>query len=132
MTNTKFISINYDKYTYKIDINSVKQSNVLRQNKDYKPVTVKSGSNNAVIFVVKYLNYYSNHTEINPPEHPLSDNTNLHDLFEREAHIFGDLLDIDIQMQYLKDILSVAEELGVESLVQKISAILCFFMMKLS
>lgn len=132
--NPKSISIYYDKYTYIIDINAIKQSSVLLHfdNKKDKPIIVKSGSNDAVIFVVKYLNYYANHTEIKPPDYPLADNTNLHELFEHEEHIFGNLLDIDTQLQSLQNILYVAEELDIDSLIKKISAILCFFMMKLT
>lgn len=131
--NQKSIPIHYDKYTYIIDINAVNQSSILKNNeKIYNPITIKSGSNDAVIFVVKYLNYYAKHVEIKPPDYPLADNTNLHELFEHEEHIFGNLLDIDTQLHHLQDILTVAEELGVDSLIKKISAILCFFMMKLT
>jgi len=126
-TNTKSITINYDKYTYDIDIRAVYQSYVL---KNIDSITIKSGSNDAVIFVVKYLNYYANNVEVRPPDYPLADNTNLHELFEHEEHIFGNLLDIDTQLQTLCNILNVAEELNIDSLIKKISAILCFFMMK--
>jgi len=126
--NPKSITINYDKYAYNIDIKAINQSSVLKSIDT--SITIKSGSNDAVIFIVKYLNYYANHVEIRPPDYPLSDNTNLHELFEHEEHIFGNLLDIDTQLQTLRDILNVAEELDIDSLIKKLSAILCFFMMK--
>lgn len=128
----KSLALSYGKYIYNIDINAITQSRVLLQHNKNKSIIVKSGSNDAVIFVVKYLNYYANHVEIKPPEYPLADNTNLHELFEGELHIFGILLDIDAKMQDLKNILNVAEELEIDSLIKKISAIICFFMMKLA
>lgn len=130
MTNKKLksIQVNYDKYTYDVDINAINQSSILNNVK--KDIIIKSGSNDAVIFVVKYLNYYANHVEVRPPDYPLPENTNLHELFEHEEHIFGDLLDIDTKLHLLRDILMVADELNIDSLIKKISAILCYFMMK--
>jgi bifunctional N-acetylglucosamine-1-phosphate-uridyltransferase/glucosamine-1-phosphate-acetyltransferase GlmU-like protein len=124
----KSIQIQYNKYTYDVDINAINQSSVLKNIN--KSITIKSGSNDAVIFVVKYLNYYANHVLIRPPDYPLAENTNLHELFEHEEHIFGNLLDIDTKLHLLRDILMVADELNIDSLIKKISAILCFFMMK--
>jgi hypothetical protein len=127
----KSISIYYENYTYTIDANACYQSSILRKNINIdKPITITTGSNDAVIFVVKYLNYYANHMEVRPPDYPLADNTNLHELFEDEEHIFGNLLDIDTSLQSIKDILNVAEALNIDSLIKKLSAILCFFMIK--
>lgn len=102
---------------------------------DANNITVKSGTEDALIFVVKYINYYNDKDEVPPPEHPLLDNIELKDIFELESHIFGDLLEVPISEKnkmFIKELLQIAAELNIISLLKKLSAILAYNMLNQS
>jgi hypothetical protein len=53
------------------------------------------------------------------------------DIFETETHIFGDLLNlvlIDKNIPLLKNIINICEELQIDILLIKLSAIACYYM----
>lgn len=88
-------------------------------------IIVKSGSEDAMIFVVDYLNIYDNRPMIAPPEYPLLD-MGINDIFEEEQHIFKDFFESPLppsKKVFLSNVLNISEELCVGTLVGKIAAI---------
>lgn len=93
-------------------------------------INVKSGNETALNFIVKYLKYYENSKEIPAPEHPLSTDLSLKDIFEYEENIFGELLNTDDKINksiFVKNLINQAEELQLEILHDKLSAIMWFY-----
>lgn len=98
--------------------------------------TVRSGNEDAMIFIVKYLNYYKDIEEIPAPEFPLPENISLLEIFEDESHIFDDLLifdktnpDCNKKQDFIQNLLQIAEELQIDILFDKLSAILCYYIL---
>ena len=100
-------------------------------------VNVKSGTEDALIFVIKYINTYSEKFEIPAPDFPLTEDSPLTEIFEYETHIFGDLLNISdkqnlqTKLNFITEIVNIAEELGLEILFNKVSAIVCVYIQEL-
>ena len=126
--------------SYLVDVGCIKKSVVLfnhfnnaDQKIQSKPFVINNGDDNALIFIVKYLNFYKDIDEIPPPEHPLL-NIPLNELFDIEQHIFGDLLiisNIDKKINIIKNLVEISEELQLEILLDKLAAISCFYMQSL-
>lgn len=120
---------------YKVSIKALGKSTVLDlyytecDNVNTKPHVVNYGTEDALIFVVKYLNYYNETEEILAPEQPLLDMT-IKDIFELEEHIFGSLLalDTDIKRTSVGSLLAVADGLHVTALTNKLAAIVAYNM----
>lgn len=91
---------------------------------------IQSGSVEALVFVIKYLNCYDTDDEISAPEYPLIENIELKDLFELEEHIFSDILHLDNKI-LMGDLLCIAQELQATILIQKLSAIIAYNMQML-
>jgi len=126
--------------TYKVDSKSLRISGKLlyiyNNNSSNVPlkVIVETGDDEALIFVVKYLNKYKDKDEIAAPEHPLLENVNLDELFEYENDTFGQFLQLDnIEKNIIpiKNVIRIAEELQIKTLVDKLSAILCYYLQSL-
>lgn len=112
---------------YKVNNNAIKLSLMFNLN---KTITLDNVSNDAVIFIVKYLNFYSVNEELPPPEHPLLDDISLIDIFELESHIFGDILfttNIKKNISFINDIVKIATILKMEFLSLKLAAIMCYY-----
>jgi hypothetical protein len=119
MVTTSIVHISNPTAIYKVYLNTDK-------------IVVESGTEDALVFVVKYINYYNTEDEIPPPEHPLLDNIELKDLFELEAHIFGDLLEVPItekNKMFIKALMQIAIELNIKTLLKKLAAILAYNML---
>lgn len=125
--------------SYIVDVKALDKSIILTNiYNNYKNDTnltsktyINSGDNESLVFVVKYLNFYKDKDEVPPPEHPIPDNMTLIDIFETEVHIFGDLLNlvlIDKNIPLLKNIINICEELQINVLLMKLSAIACYYM----
>ena len=126
--------------TYKVDSKSLRISGKLlyiyNNNSSNIPlkVVVETGDDEALIFVVKYLNKYKDKDEIAAPEHPLLENVNLDELFEYENDTFGQFLQLDNiekNITPIKNVIRIAEELQIKTLVDKLSAILCYYLQSL-
>ena len=135
-----------DNTEYTVDISALNKSkklynvfNVL-QNDEARNLgyIVCTGDNKALSFIVDYLNFYklentyeSSIDEIPPPEIPLPENTNLIDIFEFEI-VFDCLIKDDITFSEKKDfinnIINIAEELEMDILIDKLSAIVSYYM----
>lgn len=109
---------------YKVRTNTI--SKVLAVT-EHKNIIINSGTEDALVFIVKYLNYYETDEEIQPPEHPLMENIELKDMFELEEHIFQDLLDIK-HIVFLGQLIKIAEELDMPLLLKKLAAIIAYNM----
>lgn len=120
---------------YKISSKSVNKSNILNDAfLDNSKICIKSGSEDALVFIIKYINYYETDDEIMPPDCPLAENLNLKDIFELEDHIFGDLLyliDTKKKKMFIKDMAEISQELNLDNLLKKIAAILAYNMQNL-
>lgn len=104
---------------YKVNIYAEKKSNILSKN---KLNIIKSGDTSALIFVIKYLNFYESEVEMCAPEFPLIENIDLKDLFEQETFIFEELL-ISDNKEMLYNVVKIADELNMEILLKKLAAI---------
>jgi hypothetical protein len=100
-------------------------------------IKIESGDNKALIFVVKYINFYSQTIEIPSPEHPLMENVNIADIFELEINIFEEFIHItdpdvfDEKSKIINEIMDIAEELEMEILSDKMAAITSYYMINL-
>jgi hypothetical protein len=115
--------ISNSKNFYKVGVNSANKTNLKLKETN----VIQSGSEEALIFIVKYLNCYENDNEISPPEQPLIENIELKDLFEFEEHIFENLMDF-AKIHLLSNIIKIAEELNMKMLLQKLAAIIAYNM----
>jgi len=88
---------------------------------------IQSGTSEALVFIIKYLNCYDTDDEISAPEYPLLENIELKDLFELEQHIFADTLHLQ-NITFVGDLLAIAQELQARVLVQKLAAITAYNM----
>lgn len=93
-----------------------------------------NGDERSMIIIIKYLNFYKDSDEANPPEHPLLENISINELFEFEGYIFNELLnellvdDEDTQVDKINKLYSIADELQLEIFKKKIAAITCYLM----
>ena len=91
---------------------------------------VRSGNEPSLDFIIKYLNYYDEIDEAPVPEQPLPKDLPLKDIFEYEEHIFGTLLtldDLENKGIFIKNIMEICIELKLETLLSKVSAIMCYY-----
>lgn len=139
MTHLKLTHISNQDNTYKVNINSIMYSTVLKNivisNDCNNKHCVNFGSEEALIFIVKYLNYYDNDVEeISPPDYPLNDGMKLKDIFELEEHIFNDLIyeiNTNEKKLFLNHLIKIAEELKINNLIKKLAAILAYNMLNM-
>jgi hypothetical protein len=130
---------------YMVDFNSIYISQTLYQihnnsiqryfSKD-SALTIYRGSVDALEFIVEYLDFYKevpdqvvDIKEIPAPEIPLPENVNLVELFEYEP-VFSKLThgDFPQNKKFINDIINIAEELKMPILIDKISAIIAYYM----
>lgn len=108
---------------YKLTLNAFNKVNKFKEE-----AVLEVGSEDAMVFVVNYLNYYADIEEIPAPEHPLSDDIKI--LFDLEQHIFGSLLNKDNiveKIAFVNDIANIAEYLEMKILMKKCCAILAYY-----
>lgn len=140
-TNIIFLKHTSGNKMYMVDKSAICKSKVLHtmytkicEENQHKFIhTINSGTEDALIFVVKYLNFYKDKSEIPSPEHPLPENISLIDLFEYEQNIFGDLLNdisdkLETNMSFVSELIKISHELQLDLLLNKLSAIMCFYM----
>jgi hypothetical protein len=98
-----------------------------------KEIEIKSGNKESLLFVIKYVNYYSDKID-ESPEHPILQDMKLEDLFENELHLFKDLFPTDLEnakrLTYIKNITSISEELNLTILLDKLAVILFHYIVK--
>lgn len=133
--------------TYLMDVSALKKSSVLLKKYDSatsNTIYINKGDDDALIFIIKYLHTYKEIGEIAPLEHPLTEESSLTELFEFEEHIFGDLLsEIEGDEKHIrndqivekgiriKNIIEIAEELDIDTLLKKMYPIMCYHLQKL-
>lgn len=98
---------------------------------------IEKGSYQALQFVMSYCTYYEEKAELPSVEYPLHCKVPLSDLFHEEIEIFGFLLIINSGLNYidenvakmrlLVDILQITEILELAILMDKISAIINYY-----
>lgn len=152
MSNCVYLYRNNNSNKYKLSIKAAEKSKIIKslilQNKknidkkddpkslDFINIEVKEGTEESLLFVFKYLQFYENQIEITNPEHPLI-NTPLKELFEFEKVIFGNLLIVTSieetkeKIKYIKNLIDTAAYLGMEILLKKLSAIMAFYISKI-
>jgi hypothetical protein len=100
-------------------------------------ITVKCGNEDALIFIIKYLNTYKNEEEAPAPPSPLPDAMHLDDVFANERHIFEKLLiidsstDINKKIKEIAPMLAITTELKLDILHNKLAAIISKYMMSI-
>jgi hypothetical protein len=116
------------KNSYKIKIEASKMSDLLNKLLIDKIYTycVSSGTEDTLIFIIKYLNHYSTIDEVSPPEQPLIENMTLRELFELEEGIFDTLLNTIDNFQIISNLTKIAEELNMKILTSKLASIICY------
>lgn len=115
-----------------VNESALKRSKYLELNKTQEKIIITKGNQDALIFIIKYLNFYSTIEEVPIYDHPLPENVALAELFELEQIIFGDLLNmtnLDQKIVFVKNLIDIAEELDLNVLFEKLSCILCYYMM---
>jgi len=137
------VYIKNDKTTWKVSLESVKYSSLLKSatestNSNYgseaNPIII-TASADVTQYVVSYINYYSDKTELPAPEAPLK-NIHISVTLDGEYHLFKDIyLDSDTALQKLMKINKFADAslyFGVKTLHDKLCAIMAFVLKDLT
>lgn len=94
------------------------------------PICVTSGTHEAYMFIIQYMDFYKNKSELEEPPQPL-EKSSLIEIFKEEKLIFGDLLEIKkfTKKEYreLSDIIYMANYMSMKKLLYKICAILAYY-----
>lgn len=116
---------------YKVNNNAVK---IAKRIDPTNINIINIGSEKSMIFIIKYLNYYSTNEEIIAPEKP-SEIQSLIELFELEVNIFGELLNIhniEQNKYFVNELINIALKLDMPILVDKLHDIMAYYMMSIN
>lgn len=94
---------------------------------------VESGTYDALLFITKYIKFYTNNKELDAPEYPLEEHINA--IFKQEEDIMLPLLELENETKesilkklvFAKDIAHIAEELNMSILFKKMAAIISHY-----
>ena len=101
-------------------------------------ICIKDASEEALLFIIDYINYNKCNNELQAPECPLEE-IDLPSIFECERQIFGDILNIECpaydlrkKLLFIKDVLHISAILDIPILQKKINAILAYYMIHIT
>ena len=125
---------------YEISIGNIKKSKFLETAvyldstiiNSEKSIIINEGSLPEFNFIIRYLDFYENCDEIDPPEHPLVKDKLIHEIFEFEYVVFKDIIDMENfneRILLLRNILYLANYMEMEKFYKKIAAILAYYLL---
>jgi hypothetical protein len=98
-----------------------------------KIIQVESGNPQSLIFIVNYMNFYSDKVD-EEFDHPIADAVSIKELFGEDIAIYTDLIPTDNEtknkdnIKHINNIVEIATELKLYTLLDKLAIILYFYM----
>lgn len=117
------IQIKYLDKIFKVDQEIFDNAPVIKKMIENNVLYIKNIPEDTFMFIFKYLEFYKNNTELDPPINPL-DNALLSELFESEP-VFEELFEnTDSNIKLLLSIIEYADKFELKKLKLKLCAIL--------